>query len=62
MSVGEMIKKGLLTKDGMNYITNDGRKIIRTYTGRRGITLKWRVEGKEFCHRNLFEAYYELEY
>lgn len=60
MTFGEMVKKGLLVEDGPDYITDDGRRILRVYVGRRG-TLRWRVEGKEFNHRSLFEAYYELE-
>jgi hypothetical protein len=59
MTVNQMIKKGLLIEEGMNYRTNDGRLIIREYQGSK---LVWRIEGKNYQYRNLFEAYEELEY
>jgi hypothetical protein len=58
----DLIKAGLVKASGLDYITTDGRKIVRTYVGRRQNTLRWKIEGSDFCYRNIFEAYYDLQY
>ena len=61
MNRGQMIKAGMIINVDENYLTDDGRVLLRVYKG-RSATPKWKVEGKEFLHRSLYEAYYELEY
>lgn len=62
MNAQQMVKAGLIRPEGQNYVADDGRKFVRTYIGRRGTTLKWRIEGEEFCYRNMFEAYNRLQF
>ena len=61
MNGKQMEKAGMIIAVDSDYLTDDGRVIFRVYKG-MSTTPKWRVEGKEFLHRSLFEAYYELEY
>jgi hypothetical protein len=57
----DLIKEGHIVEVDFDYLTDDGRIISRVYVGRRGTTLKWKVEGNDFCFRNLWDAYFGHE-
>ena len=52
-----LIRTGRIILVGEDYLTDDGREIHRTYIGRRGSTLAWKVNGT--IYKNLVDAYYE---
>ena len=54
----DLITVGRLTKTDYGYLTDDGRELVREWTGRRCTTLRWRVKGRTELYRDLWDAYY----
>lgn len=61
-NTNDLIKNEKIIAVGYDYLTDDGRIITRVVTGRRGRTIKWKIDGDNFLYRSLFEAYFGLKF